>query len=141
MVTEGVSEYLTQCVTGTVFETSVRCVIVLVTGMREPLTKAVSHKLRVTLLVTAFPCTYLTTLLIRRERRRAGGPETGGRRWLHVHYPAGQPLLEATCIKTQKRLPCPCLPARWVSSLFTVVKLVCFEESCSKLVKRENHLF
>lgn len=49
-------------VTGTVFDTFVRHAIVLVMRTLEPLTKAISNKHGVTLLVNAFPCTYLTTV-------------------------------------------------------------------------------
>ena len=49
-------------VTGTVYDTFVRRAIVLVMRTWEPLTKAVSNKLGVTLLVNAFPCMYLTTV-------------------------------------------------------------------------------
>lgn len=51
-------------VIGIVFDTFVRRAIVLVTRALEPLTKAVSSKLAVALLVNVFPCTYLTTLFL-----------------------------------------------------------------------------
>lgn len=48
--------------TGTVFDTFVRHVIVLVMRTSESPTKAISSKLGVTLLVNVFPCAYLTTV-------------------------------------------------------------------------------